>query len=97
MSRQTQRALVMHAPDGGRFIVECEADWDAEGNCIGGHISLAAGPIDPGDLQPEGGPLEATPEVFDRIDRWPGLTDENAAWLREEEDTGRLIYPIGAR
>jgi len=91
-----KRGLVQHQPDGETYVVEYAAVWQGD-NVVGARIIAAAGPLHHSYYNPEGGPLEPSPELFDRIDSMPGLTDENAAWLQAEEDAGRLIYPIGVR
>lgn len=91
----TKRALVQIA-NGDRYIVEYASLWQHD-ECIGTRIIRAAGPIYYADLQPDGGPLEPGPDLFDRIDAFEPLSDEDAEWLQERDDTGELIYPIGAR
>lgn len=98
----SKRALVVHAPDGERYIVEYCSLWNRGDDCVGTRIVAATGPIHYRDLGNDGGPIQATPELFDLIDHYlidhyPGLEATDAEWLQAEEDAGRLAYPIGAR
>lgn len=91
----TKRALAKHE-SGDLYIVEYASVWDGE-NCTGTKIIAAAGPVSYRALGNDGGPLEPSAELYDTIDRFDGLTSEDADWLQEEEDAGRLTSPIGAR
>lgn len=97
MTDQTKRAIVQHTRSGEVWVVELGAVWD-EDECIGSEIIGVHGPIYVPDIHPEGGPLEPSRELFDRIDyfNWE-FSDEDVDWLRAEEDAGRLVYPIGIR
>ena len=94
----TKLALAMHEPDGELYVVEYASVWQGEEPTGGSRIIRSCGPINRKvDLGIEG-PLEPSPELFDRIDNgdWD-LTDEDAGWLQSEEDGGNLTYPVGVR
>ena len=91
-TEQTKRALLRH-DSGNDYLVEVAAVWSSDGDCIGSQIVAAVGPIDRAELDEEPGAL-----LFDRIDsvKWE-LTDEDAGWLQDEDEAGRVWYPIGVR
>ena len=102
----TQRALVHHV-SGADYIIEYASVWD-DYRCIGSVIIAAAGPIGDRALFDSEkraivlfgtGPNAAAARtaIYDRIDRWDGLTDDDADWLNTEDAAGRLSYPFGAR
>lgn len=94
-----KKALAQHTPDGELYIIAYQADWDGEGHkIVGTHIVAGAGPLHRRDLGIDGGPLEPSKELFNRIDQYElSRDDEEVDWLQDEDMAGRLAYPIGVR
>src|SRR5438132_2825518 len=98
----TKRALAALQPSGELYIVEYCSLWRNQ-ECIGTRIIASAGPIvfrdlyasDDWNLGVFGTPIPR--EVFDNIDDWQDLTEDDAEGMQAEEDAGRVSYPIGAR
>lgn len=93
---ETKRALVQHRASGDRYIIEYDAAYGEDDEPEGTNIIASVGPLTGADLD-LAGPIEPSAELFDRIDDAMNLTDEDAAWLQEQDDAGLLLFPIGVR
>lgn len=97
----TMRSIALHDPSGEIFIVDRCSLW-ADGQCVGDHIFRATDAIARGDI-PGGAdwpigewPISVQPAVLDWMDTIPdgNFDDESADWLNDEQDAGRLKFPI---
>jgi|SRR5262245_17175473 len=100
-NREDTGYALAHHVSGDEYVVTLCSLWDGE-QCIGSRIIEVAGPVTRDeDLGTDGGPLEPSAALFDRVDElgrdWNDREPEDAEWLQAEEDAGRVTYPIGVR